>query len=131
MELCDTNVISELVRPRPNPGVLSWASEAREVAVSVITLEEIAYGLSWRPNARVEQAIRELLLDHLVVLPITVEIATRAGRVRGEQQRKGVTRTQADSLIAGTALVHRLPLVTRNTRDFEGLGIPLLNPFTE
>ena len=62
------------------------------------------------------------------VLPVTAEIAQGAGRLRGEFQSKGETRTQADMLIASTARHHQLTLVTRNAQDFEGCGMALLNP---
>ena len=131
MVLCDTNVLSELMRARPDAGVTRWAATVTAVAVSVITVEEIAYGLAWHPNVRVEEAVTRFLSDWCTVMPITPDIASRAGRLRGELQRHGATRTQADMLIAATALENDLPVVTRNTRDFEGLGIPLLNPFFE
>jgi len=131
MELCDTNVLSELVRPRPDPGVLAWAAEARSIAVSVVTVEEIACGLAWHPNERVERAIGELIAEHCTAMDVTAEIAARAGRLRGQLQSRGIVRAQADMLIAATALELRLPLVTRNVRDFEGLGIALLNPFSK
>lgn len=129
MELCDTNILSELVRREPDPGVLAWAAGVSGIAISVITVEEIACGLASRPNPRVEEAIARLLAEQCTVLDITSGIAARAGHLRGDLRRRGLARTQADMFIAATALEHRLPIVTRNVRDFEGLGIPLLNPF--
>ncbi len=127
--LVDTNVISELVRPRPDPGVLAWADSIRRVAVSVITLEELAYGLAWRPNRRVQDWLEGFVERSCEVLPVTEAIARRAGRLRGALRAEGRTRTQADMLVAATAAVHELTLVTRNERDFEGCAIPILNPF--
>jgi predicted nucleic acid-binding protein len=126
--LCDTNVLSELARPRPNAGVAEWAQEISSIAVSVITVEEIAYGLSWKPNPRILGWFQEFLLDS-EILPITAEIAERSGRLRGTLQARGKSRTQADMLIAATAQFHGLTLVTRNARDFEDCGLSLLDPF--
>ena len=53
MYLVDTNIISELARPMPNAGVLAWASTVTTIALSVITLEEIYYGLAWKPHPRI------------------------------------------------------------------------------
>jgi toxin FitB len=128
--LVDTNVLSELARPSPNQGVLDWASAVTVVRASVITLEEIRYGLSWRPNARVEDWFERFFKTSCVVLPVTREIATLAGGLRGELRADGRTRTQADMLIAATARAHDLVLVTRNERDFEGCGARVLNPFS-
>jgi predicted nucleic acid-binding protein len=63
------------------------------------------------------------------VLPVTTDIAKQCGTLRGQLRKKGITRSQADLLIAATALLHNLVLVTRNTRDFEECGIQLFNPF--
>lgn len=128
--LVDTNVLSELARPNPDPGVASWAQGVSAIAISAITLEEIIFGLSWRPSPRIHRWLDALVDDLCTVLPITEPIARRAGWLRGELQRCGQTRTQADMLIAGTAQVHGLTLVTRNERDFSGCAIPVLNPFS-
>ena len=128
--LCDTNIISELARPQPNPGILAWSTQVSSISLSVITLEEIAYGLASKPNARVQNWFQEFLKDYCQVLPITPEIAQRSGEMRGQLRTQGKPRTQSDILIAATAQLHLLTLVTRNTRDFEHCGISLLNPFT-
>lgn len=128
--LADTNVLSELVRPRPNRGAVAWASRVDRISVSVVTLEEIVFGLSWKPNEKIREWFTRFFGEACDVLPVTQQIADRAGVIRGELQANGVTRTQADILIAATAQVHGLTLVTRNVRDFEGIRIELLNPFT-
>jgi predicted nucleic acid-binding protein len=128
MQLVDTNVVSELCRRAPDQGVLDWATTQTRLALSVITVEEIAFGLSRRPNP-VLRAWFDRLLERHEVLPVTPAIAQRAGAMRSAFAVDGLARTQADMLIAATALVHQLPLVTRNLRDFDGCGVPLLNPF--
>jgi len=127
--LCDTNVLSELVRSQPNPGVAAWAQSVSSIAASVVTVEEVTYGLAWKPNLRIQSWFASFFEDYAAVLPVTFEIADRAGWLRGSLQARGETRTQADMLIAATAQVHGLTLVTRNARDFQNCGIPLLNPF--
>lgn len=129
--LVDTNVLSELVRKRPDPGVLHWAQGVSRVAISAVTLEEISFGLAWKPNPRVRLWFEEFLETHCEVLPVSSEIAKRSGERRGQLQAGGHTRASADMLIASTAQVHQLTLVTRNVRHFEDCGVPLLNPFRE
>jgi hypothetical protein len=129
MLLIDTNIISELSRRQPDPAVLGWAAGVSEFRISAISLEEIAFGLAWRPNPRIQDWIDGFFARH-GALPVTPEIARRAGALRGRLAAQGSPRTQADMLIAATALVHGLNLVTRNTRDFAGCGLPLLNPFS-
>jgi predicted nucleic acid-binding protein len=127
--LTDTNVLSELVRPRPNPGVLSWAAAIGRISISVVTLEEIMFGLAWKPNRKVQKWFDEFFAEACEIVPVTQPIAERAGVMRGELRASGITRSQADTLIAATAQVLDLTLVTRNVRDFEGCRIDLLNPF--
>jgi toxin FitB len=127
--LCDTNIISELARPRPNPDVVAWSQDLESIAISVITLDEIIYGLTAKPNLRVQAWFDRFLSEYCSILPINEAIAKEAGQLRGQLQTQGKPRTQADILIAATAKVHQFALVTRNIRDFEGCGIVLLNPF--
>ena len=127
--LCDTNIISELAKPKPNAGVILWAEQQHHIALSVITIEELQYGLSWKPNPRIRLWLDNFVQDFCDVLPITQQVAQVAGDMRGTLQAKGETRTQADMLIAATAAVHDLPLITRNTNDFAGCGIQIINPF--
>lgn len=127
--LVDTNVIGELTRARPNAGVLRWAQSVSVIAMSAISLEEIHFGLSWRPNPRVRLWFDQFIAERVTLLPVTAAVATAAGDMRGRLRAKGVSRTQADMLIAATAQVHQLTLVTRNVRDFDGLALSLLDPF--
>lgn len=129
LPLCDTNILGELARTQPDRGVVAWARTVTTVALSVVSIEEIAFGLAWRPNQRVEAWLAGFIRRSCEVLPVTEEIARVAGEMRGRLRARGQTRTQADMLIAATARVHELTLVTRNTRDFEDCLIPLLNPF--
>ena len=128
--LCDTNVISELARPRPNPGVLTWAGTVATITLSVVSLEEIWFGLAWKPNARVQAWFDVFFEARCQVLPITADVAARCGQLRGELVARGAVRSQADMLIAATAQIHGFTVVTRNVRDFQDCMVPLLNPFS-
>jgi toxin FitB len=128
--LVDTNIVSELSRRQANPGVLSWADTVTVFCISVITVEEISFGLSFKPNMRVQSFFDRFMAGPCEILPLTSEIAQIAGTLRGDLMARGIVRAQADLLIAATAKIHRLTLVTRNLRDFTGIGIPLLDPFT-
>jgi predicted nucleic acid-binding protein len=128
--LVDTNVLSELLRKSPDPGVEAWAGGVGRICMSVIALEEICFGLGWKPNPRVLSQFEKIFQEHCDVLPVTEAIAMRSGALRGQLRALGKSRSQADMLIAATAAVNGLTLVTRNTSDFEGCGISVLNPFT-
>ena len=127
--IVDTNVLSELTKKAPDPGVLEWAQHIRTVAISAATVEEVYFGLSWKPNPRILLWFEEFLELHCEILPVTAAIAKRAGEIRGQLQARGQTRTTWDMVVAMTAQEHHLMVVTRNVDDFEGCGVPILNPF--
>jgi predicted nucleic acid-binding protein len=128
--LCDTNVLSELCRPRPDAGVVAWADGLTQITLSAVTLEEVCYGLAWRPKPKILAWFESFLGEHCEVLPVSPQVARRAGEMRGALAARGAPRTQADMLLAATAQLHRLTLVTRNVRDFDGCGIPVLDPWS-
>jgi predicted nucleic acid-binding protein len=127
--LVDTNIISELARPNPNEGVLSWSAQVTRIHISVVTLEELNFGLAWKNNPRISQWLEGFLEMHCTLLPVTPAIARLAGQLRGHLQKQELVRHQADMLIAATAAVHGLPLITRNEKDFTDCGITVINPF--
>ncbi len=128
--LIDTNIVSELLRPSPNRGVLIWAAGQPMVGISAVTVEEAIYGLTRKANHRLIEGFEARVAEQCHIFPVTEMIARCAGTLRGQFSVRGIVRDQADMLIAATAQVHQLTLVTRNTRDFEGCGIGLLNPFS-
>lgn len=129
-QLVDANVLSELSRPAPDRGVSEWAAGVVRTGISVVSVEEFYFGLSWKPRPRVLAWFEGFLREHCEVLPVSRDVAKRAGELRGQLRSTGRVRTQADMLIAATASIHGLTLVTRNERDFDGCAIGLLNPFS-
>ena len=127
--LCDTNIISELMRPQPNPEVKAWLLRQERIALSVITVEELHFDLRLKNLPKKREWLDRFVAACTQVLSIDTAIAMRAGQMRAEQALRGQTRTQADLLIAATAVTHNCVLATRNTRDFEGTNVPLFNPF--
>jgi predicted nucleic acid-binding protein len=128
--LLDTNVISEIARPAPARGVVEWLSGVDNVALSAICVDEIYFGLTSRPNARLQRALEAYIEAYCTLLDVTAVIAKHAGILRGQLAKRGRVRSQADMLIAATASAHGLTLATRNTRDFDGCGIALYDPFS-
>ena len=129
--LIDTNIPSELLRPRPNPGVVAWLAAQRELAISVVSVDESIFGLTMKGNTAVLAAYENFLASHCTILQMDADVARRAGTLRANLGQKGFVRSQPDMIIAATAQKHDLTLVTRNTRDFQYCGIALLNPFSD
>lgn len=127
--LLDTNVLSEVMRRSPDPGVATWFAALDEFSVSVVTLEELVYRLRRRSLLAKEAWLRRMLADKADVLPVTVAAAHWSGEKRAALEGRGRTVTQADALIAACAWELGLVLATRNVEDFRGFGVPLFNPF--
>lgn len=127
--LCDTNVISEVMKRLPNPRVRSWLAAQESICMSVIGVEEIHVGLTHKNAEKQLRWFGKFLRLRTDVLPVTLAIAVRCGILRGNFRRRGIARTQADTLIAATAYEHDLTLATRNVRDFEDCDIRIFNPF--
>jgi len=131
--LLDINVVSEPRRRKPEATVVTWLREQDPdlLFVSALTLGEIALGAEAR--GRRDPAAGRSLSTWLAsirttyedrVLSVTGEVAETWGRLSARRPLPVV-----DGLLAATALVHRLTLVTRNVRDFDGLGVHLLDPW--
>jgi hypothetical protein len=128
--LVDTNIIGELSRPVPDVHVVRWSEAVVRHYLSAVTVEEIWFGVARRPAARLVRWMGRYLPRQEVV-PVTKEIARRAGELRGELSRRSITRLQAGMLLAASAQLHGLTLVTRNVHDFAECVVPVLNPFGE
>lgn len=130
--LIDTNVISELARKVPNSSVLNFFESLDVITLSVVTIEEIEFGierLSVNQRKYLWKWWSALLSLPPIILGVDEKIAKLAGNLRAKQESKGRGRTQADMLIAATAISNGLILVTRNTKDFSECGVSVLNPF--
>lgn len=131
MYLVDTNVISEARRNTPQ--AIAWLRgvDPFSVHLSVITLGEVMRGIALkqrtdpRSAAHLSEWLRKLRHDHRDrILPITDQIAVEWGRIAAQRPRG-----DADGLIAATAIVHDLIVVTRNVGDFDDTGASVINPW--
>jgi predicted nucleic acid-binding protein len=135
--LLDTNVLSELVRPEPDQGVLDWldALDAGQVATSTVTVAELLYGVARLPEGRRKQqldaAIRELIDRDLAgrVHPFDKPAAEHYAQLVDGRERAGKPISAADAQIAAICRTLGATLATRNTSDFEGTGVKLLDPW--
>ncbi len=132
MYLLDTNVVSELRRPKPHPSVVAWleAVSDADLYLSAVTIGEIQAGIEITREQDLEKAASiedwlEQVEQSFNVLPMDGRAFRRWARLL---HRKSDDLLE-DAMIAATAQIHGLTLVTRNVRDFEQLGVPVLDPF--
>ncbi|WP_423360370.1 type II toxin-antitoxin system VapC family toxin [Pseudomonas citronellolis] len=137
MFVLDTDVVSELRKVRAgkaDPNVAAWSEsvDAAELFVSAITIMELELGVLSieRKDATQGALLRSWLEQHVLpefsgrTLPIDTAVAQRCARLHVPDRRG-----ERDALIAATALVHGMTVVTRNVADFEATGVPILNPW--
>ncbi|MFP5020330.1 type II toxin-antitoxin system VapC family toxin [Pseudonocardia phyllosphaerae] len=134
MIVIDTNVVSEMMRDRPDPDVLAWVDTAGRLYTTAITLAEVEYGIARLPDGRrkdrlSETAARAFLDFGDVILPFDARAAGQyAGIVSGREQ-SGRPMTMADAQIAAICVSREATLATRNTGDFEDTGVRVINPW--
>ena len=135
--LLDTNVLSEVRRPQPDAKVLAWLDQVDEdrTFLSVISIAEIRRGIGLMEAGRRKQALAEWLEGDLLerfdgrILSIDAASALLWGDLMAQSKQQGMALAAMDGLIAACAVSRALTLVTRNTKDFVGLPLQLLNPW--
>jgi predicted nucleic acid-binding protein len=137
--LLDTNVISELVKPRPEANVTAWLECTDEslLYLSVLTIGEIRRGIAVLPQSRqravleawVEKDLRARFEDR--ILAIDHEVADRWGLLTAAARKSGIVLPVIDGLLAATALEHNLTLVTRDTGQIPSMGVAVFNPWQQ
>lgn len=132
--LLDTNVLSELVRPKPDPKVQAFVRAQTDPLISALTIHEIVFGaeragdparraklIAWVAAIRREFAAR--------IVEIDAEVAEQAGRLRAMAASQGANADPIDALIAACASSRNATLATRNVRDFVALGVNVVDPW--
>lgn len=134
--LLDTNVVSEWVKPQPNQTVVEWLDgvEEDDVFLSVVTLAELRYGIDRLPVGKRRKLLENWLTNDLPlrfesrVLAIDETVALACGEVLARRESAGRPIQAMDALLAATAAVHHLTLITRNDSDFRNT-VPCMNPW--
>lgn len=132
MFLLDTNVVSELRRLRPHGAVLAWLGSVPDahLHVSAVTIGELQAGVEvTREHDPGKAAEIELWVEQVAATYNVLAMDARAFRCWARLMHGQSASLIEDAMIAATAEVHNLTLVTRNVRDFDQLGIPTFNPF--
>lgn len=137
MIILDTSVLSELAKPKPEPGVIAWLDSfpASELATTAVTAAELWFDIGLLPDGRrkseLAHAVDDMLNDDLHVHAFDVAAAVRYADLVAERTRAGRPITMADAQIAAICFSHGATLATRNTRDFLDAGIALVNPWEQ
>lgn len=137
--LLDTNVISEGAKPRPDPAVMDWLASVDEeqLFLSIISLAELRHGVERLGAGRRKSALDLWLSEELParfdrrLLVVDLTTADRWGRIVARADAAGRPIGAMDAFLAAVAEQHQLTLVTRNTSDFEEVGVRLFNPWNQ
>lgn len=138
MILLDTNVLSELMRSKPDPRVLAWvdAQPANQLVICAITVAEILYGIARMPDGKRKQGLLDMasaMFDEDFagnILPFNADAAVHYAEIAAESEARGRVIEMADAQIAAIGRLHDAVVATRNTRHFESLGVGLVDPWT-
>lgn len=138
MILLDTNVVSELMLPKPDPGVANWLADqpATDVFLSVITEAELLYGVAILPAGRrreqIATAVENMLQEDFArrILPFDSQAARLYAQIGAERRSAGLTICHADCQMAAIARCRGAAIATRNTGHFERCGIEVINPWS-
>ena len=137
MYLLDTCVISETRAKKPDPTVIEWLSRQppETLYLSAISIGEIKNGICMLGDTKKARALSEWLNELQAtfsprILSVNATVAECWGEILAANAKSGNTRPAIDALIAATAKVDNLILVTRNVHDMDGMGVKLLNPFS-
>ncbi len=135
--LLDTNVVSELIRRSPEPAVAAWVSGhlVEDLFFSAVSEAELRYGVAILPVGRrrdtlsfeIEAMLRDAFEDR--VLPFDSDAARAYGQIAAKRRSSGRPVSPADCQIAAIAASRRMTVATRNVRDFEGMGIEIVDPW--
>ena len=136
--LLDTNVVSEWMKPHPNPGLVAWlaAVDEERTFLSVVTLTELRYGIERMSPGSRRKRLSEWLEEELPrrfesrILMIDNAVADTCGRIVASSEAMGRRIELMDGFIAATAKVHQMTVITRNTSHFEPAIKEVLDPWT-
>lgn len=137
MTILDTNVVSEIMRSVPAPVVLRWLSDqiSEELHLTAITVAEVLYGIELLPpgkrqeilRAGAEQLFRVIFTDR--ILTFDARAAREFSRIASSRRKQGRPMSEFDAQIAAIARAKNAVIATRDTGDFEGCGVRLVNPW--
>ncbi len=139
MIVLDTNVLSELIRPTPDAGVLRWVDSqlADDLWLCSPVAQELWFGIQRLPKGarqtRLAQAVTAMLEEDFLdrVLPYDLQAAICCAELLASREQQGRSMPLTDAHIAAICLSHQATLATRNTKDFAGTGLRLINPWNE
>lgn len=137
MKVLDTNIVSELIRQKPNKHVLQWvnAQDAKDLALTSISVAELLYGAARLPDGKRKTALKSILLSifaedfHNRIIPFDDIAAAHYADLVVKREKAGRPINMGDAQIAAICQAYDAILVTRNIKDFGGLDVSLINPW--